>query len=285
MTVLITGSNGFVGRNLTEVLSEEHKIIQWNAREDKHLPECDAVIHLAGLAHDTKNSTDPERYFEVNTKLTKRIYDRFLESGAKKFIFFSTIKAMDNDTPYAKSKKQAEDYILNTDLTDCTDKRVFILRPCLIHGKGNKGNLNLLVKWVKKGLPWPLAAFENKRSFASMSNVNFVVVQIMKKDVPSGVYDICDDDSVSTNELVKMIGDCMGMKTKMLRIPKSLMIVLARLGDCLHLPLNTERLGKLTNDYIIDNRKIKTALGIDSLPVDTRDGLEFSIKSIMNRVE
>ena len=232
----------FVGTNRIETLGSTYQILRGDAREDKPLPECDTVIHLAGLAHDVKKSDgrwSKEDYFKVNTELTKKIYDRFLESKAKKFIFFSSIKALDNDTPYAKSKKAAEDYILShTDIADDTEKkrsrigelennsqsvidntewsslekRVYILRPCMIHGKGNKGNLNLLVKWVKKGWPWPLAAFENKRSFASMDNVSFIVNELINRDIPSGIYDICDDEAVSTNDLIELICDCMGKK-------------------------------------------------------------------------
>lgn len=278
----MTGSHGFVGTNLIETLSGEHEIVRWNAREDKVLPECDAVIHLAGLAHDTKHTTEAEKYFEVNTEMTKKLYDRFGESGAKKFIYFSSIKAKDNNTPYAKSKKQAEDYILNTAFTDDTDKQFYILRPCMIHGKGNKGNLNLLVKWVKKGFPWPLAAFENKRTFASMGNVTYVVSELLKKDVESGVYNICDDEAVSTNELIELVFESLGKKAHLLRIPKNLMIGIAKIGDSLHLPLNTERLKKLTENYIIDNNDIKHALGIEKLPIEAIDGLQQTIQSMIN---
>lgn len=277
----MTGSHGFVGTNLIEALGTTCHIIRWDAREDKPLTECDAVIHLAGLAHDTKHTIEDEKYFEVNTELTKRIYDRFLESKAKKFIFFSSIKAKDGDTAYARSKKAAEEYILNTDYTDDTDKRVYILRPCMIHGKGNKGNLKLLVKCVKKGWPWPLAAFENKRSYASIGNVSYIVEQLLSKNVESGIYEVCDDEPVSTNDMIDIIYENMGRKARMLRIPRSLMKVGARIGDLLPLPLNSERLGKLTADYVVDNKKIKQALGIETLPVDAKDGLRISIQSML----
>ncbi len=282
MKILMTGSHGFVGTNLIMAFKSTYNVIRWDIREDKPLPECDVVIHLAGLAHDTKNTKEDEEYYKVNNELTKRIYDRFLESSAKKFIFFSSIKAQDEDTAYAKSKKLAEDYIMNTDLTD---KRVYILRPCMIHGTGNKGNLNLLVKWMKKGLPWPLASFENKRSFASMDNVSFVVQELLSKDVPSDIYNICDDKSVSTNELIELICESMGKKTHLLRIPKGLMLKLAQLGDVFHLPLNTERLKKLTENYIVDNSKIKHALGVESMPVSAREGLRQTIQSMINENE
>ncbi len=297
MKVLITGSNGFVGTSLLEVLGATYNIIRWNVREDKPLPECDAVIHLAGLAHDMKHTNEDEKYFEVNTELTKRIFDKFLESGAKKFIFFSSIKAKDGDTPYAKSKFLAEQYILsrlNKILNQVLDeevlnqvqneegKKVYILRPCMIHGKGNKGNLNLLVKWVKKGLPWPLAAFENKRSFASMGNVEYIVERLMKDDIPSNTYNICDDEAVSTNELIEMICQSMGRHSHLWRIPQGLIKGFAKIGDALQLPLNSERLDKLTENYIVDNSKIKHALGIERMPIGAREGLLHTVQNMIN---
>ena len=277
----MTGSHGFVGTNLLDILSVEHEIIRWNVREDKVLPDCDVVIHLAGLAHDTKHTTEDKEFLYANTELTKKLYDRFLESGAKKFIFFSSIKAQDGDTAYARSKYLAEQYIKEVRIEEGS-RRIYILRPCMIHGKGNKGNLNLLVKWVKKGWPWPLAAFENKRSFASMENVAFVVSELLKKDIGSGTYNICDDEAVSTNELIELICECLSKKTHFWRIPKGLMITFARIGNVLHLPLNTERLEKLTENYIVDNRKTKFALGIKIMPVDVIEGLQRTIQSMIN---
>lgn len=291
----MTGSHGFVGTNLIEVLSCEHEIIRWDARVDQPLPEVDAVIHLAGLAHDTKHTTEADAYFKVNTILAQQMYDRFLESSAKKFIFFSSIKAQDGDTPYALSKKKAEDYILSRtnchlDQTcvesslDCArdDKRVYILRPCMIHGKGVKGNLPLLYKVVKTGIPWPLAAFENKRSYASMENVSYIVSELLCKDVESGVYPICDDEPVSTNELIRIICGCMGKKTKLWRIPQGIITVCAKIGNLLHLPLNSERLGKLTENYVVSNSEIKRVLGTNELPLKAVDGLKYTIIKMTN---
>lgn len=283
----MTGSHGFVGTNLIEAFSGEHEIIRWDARVNQSLPEVDAVIHLAGLAHDTKHTSEAETYFKVNTVLTQHIYDRFLESSAKKFIFFSSIKAQDGDTPYAQSKKKAEDYILSRiqeykETGVQGDKHTYILRPCMIHGKGVKGNLPLLYKVVKTGLPWPLAAFENKRSFASFGNVCYVVSELLNKDVESGLYSICDDEPLSTNELIEIICGCLGKKAWLWRIPQGLMVAFAKVGDVLHLPLNSERLGKLTEDYIVNNSETKRALGINELPVKAVDGLKCTIMSMIN---
>ena len=304
----MTGSHGFVGTNLIEALSEGHEIIQWDVRSDEELPDCDAVIHLAGKAHDTSTFLRPsgskraelerdrlrnqqiDEYYEVNTELTKKIFDAFLRSEAKKFIFFSSIKAKDNDTPYAKSKKAAEDYIedvrskgedVNPSTGSGTAKRVYILRPCMIHGKGVKGNLPLLFKFVKKGWPWPLAAFENQRSYASMGNVSYVVSELLNKDVESGIYNLCDDEPLSTNELIRLMSESLGRETKMLRVPKGLVELGTKVGDILHLPLNTERLGKLTGDYIVDNSEIKRVLGICTMPIQTKEGLEATIRGMI----
>lgn len=281
----MTGSHGFVGTNLIEALSGEHEIVRWDVRSDENFPECDAVIHLAGKAHDVRcKKEDGREYFEINTELTKKIYDAFLQSEAKKFIFFSSIKAQDNDTPYAKSKRLAEQYILShTDSTESTERRTYILRPCMIHGKGVKGNLPLLFKFVKKGWPWPLAAFENQRSYASMENVSYVVSELLEKDVESGTYNICDDDPISTNDLIKMMGECLGREAKMLMIPKGIIRLGARVGNLVRLPLNSERLKKLTENNVIDNSDIKRALGISHMPVRAMDGLKYTIGEMIKK--
>ena len=278
----MTGSHGFVGTNLIEALSGEHEIIRWDARVDQPLPECETVIHLAGKAHDTKNVSREEAYYEVNTELTKKIYDSFLKSAAKKFIFFSSIKAQDGDTAYAISKREAELAIIQKeDVRRKLGKEVYILRPCMIHGKGNKGNLNLLVRWMKKGWPWPLSAFENKRNFSSMGNVAYIVDRLLSSEVKSGTYNVCDDDAVSTNDLIELIYECLGEKARLWRIPQGLMKGIATVGDTLHLPLNSERLGKLTENCIVSNREIKLALDIDRMPVDAKEGLKESIRYLI----
>jgi len=283
MRILITGSHGFVGTNLIEALSREHEIICWNVREDKELPEIEVVIHCAAKVHDVRKTraADGGEFFETNTELTKRLYDRVLQSSAKKFIFFSSIKAQDFDTPYAKSKKLAEEYIES--LKEQTKgKKYYILRPCMIHGKGNKGNLYILVKWVKKGIPWPLGAFENKRTFTSIDNLCYIIEGLLTKDVESGIYNINDDESISTNELIEIICEATGKKARIWKIPKILMNIVAKLGGALHLPLNPERLQKLTENYVSSNAKIKKALGVDELPVRAKDGLMKTIRSFEN---
>lgn len=315
MKILITGVHGFVGSNLVEALKREHTIygldiispvkdgvnytFSWDCLDhDGSLPEVDAIIHLAGKAHDTKNKSAAEVYFKVNTELTKKIYDYYLKSKAKKFIFFSTAKAAADKVdgvlmedvvpapvgPYGESKIAAERYILDSVNGDGfkvngSDKQVYIFRPCMIHGPGNKGNLNLLYGVVKKGIPWPLGAFENRRTFTSVENICFAVNGVLTKNVPSGIYNMGDDEALSTNELIEEICKSLGKKAHIWRLPKGLMTGFAKVGGWLHLPLNPDRLQKLTENYVSSNAKIKAALGVEKMPVDAREGLKATLES------
>jgi nucleoside-diphosphate-sugar epimerase len=310
VNILITGIQGFVGTNLSRYLvnhaiygvstahfpkqnekGEAINIYTW--KELNYLRQIDAVIHLAGKAHDIKNNIDTRIYFDINTKLTKEIFDWFLQSTAKKFVFFSSIKAVTDSVdgiltedvmpspkgPYGESKLAAEKYIeVNMPTGNC-DKRVYILRPCMIHGQGNKGNLNLLYNIVRKGIPWPLGAFDNRRSFIAIDNLNFIINKILEQDIPSGIYNIADDDAISTTEIIRLMCEVMSHTCRILNINKNVVKSMAILGGILHLPLNQERLRKLTENYIVSNEKIKRALGINHLPVFAKEGLIKTIYS------
>lgn len=305
MKILITGIHGFVGSNLVEYLKAENEIygldivtnekpgvvktFTWD--ELDVMPEFDAIIHLAGKAHDTKNKAAADVYFQINTGLTQKIYDYFLATNAKKFVFFSTAKAaadrvegvLTEDVvpspvgPYGESKIKAEEYILSKELP--CDKQVYIFRPCMIHGPGNKGNLNLLYNVVKRGIPWPLGAFENKRTFTSIENICFAVNGVLTENVESGIYNMGDDEALSTNELIEEICKSLGKKAHIWRLPKGLMTFFAKVGGWLHLPLNPDRLQKLTENYESSNAKIKAALGVDRMPVSARVGLQRTLES------
>jgi len=249
-TILITGSTGFVGSNLLPFLQNSgctalgisrnpsENEISYEALTPKVWDNATAMVHLAGKAHDLKKTSNDSEYFEVNYELTKILYDQFLASNTQQFIYISSVKAVADSvedilteevipnpiTAYGKSKHKAEAYIL--DNLPAT-KKVYILRPCMIHGPGNKGNLNLLYSLVSKGFPWPLGAFENQRSFLSVENLCFVIKELLtQQNIPSGIY----------------------------------------------LPLNSERLQKLTESYVVSNQKILSAIG-KRLPIASKEGL------------
>ncbi len=297
MKVIITGISGFVGQNLSSYLRRnEQEVIGLSLRKDNWLEHVDknarAIIHLAGKAHDTANTSADAEYFKVNRDLTIKLFDEFLNSDIRDFFYFSSVKAVadtvdsilteDSEsnplTPYGKSKREAEDYILSKNLPQ--GKRVFIIRPCMIHGPGNKGNLNLLYEIVEKGIPWPLASFENQRSFLSIDNLSFLIYNMLNKpDLRSGVFNFSDDESLSTNELVKLIGSVLGKNVRLLPIPKSIIKNVVKIGDVIPIPLNSERLKKLTESYIVSNKKIKQELGLQHLPLSAVDGLKITLKS------
>lgn len=294
--IIITGQSGFVGKYLTQYLQNSYNIISFNREALQHAKQQlinrgQAIVHLAGKAHDLKKASNPDEYYKVNFELTKNLYDAFLKSEAKKFIFISSVKAAadqvnnlltENLTPnpktdYGKSKLMAEQYIQSQPLPE--DKSYIILRPCMIHGPGNKGNLNLLYQVVKKGIPYPLAGFANKRSFLSINNLCFCIREILDRDdIASGIYNIADDDALSTKEVVSILAKSLNKKPLLWSIPPQFISFVAKIGDVLHLPLTTERLSKLTENYVVSNQKIKAALN-KKLPLNAQEGLQITATS------
>lgn len=297
--IIITGSSGFVGQNLSNYLYKHSFLVTPVSLKKENWRENlkgDVIIHLAGKAHDTKNIGNASEYFEINTNLTKNLFDAFLKSDTKDFIYFSSVKAVADEvldildeevsgkpkTPYGESKLQAEKYIISKGIP--SGKRVFIIRPCMIHGPGNKGNLNLLFNVVKKGIPYPLASFHNERSFLGIDNLNYLIKEILdNKEIPSGVYNFADDDFLSTNEIVRIISSVLNKKNKSIAIPKSIIKSIGKLGDFIKLPLNSENIQKLTENYRVSNKKIKLAIGIEKLPYTAEKGLEKTIKSFIKK--
>jgi nucleoside-diphosphate-sugar epimerase len=294
MSIFLTGSSGFVGSSVLNYFGSD-SIIQYKRGDVFKIGSASTVIHLAGKAHDLKNNSKSGEYFKANTELTQKVFDAFLASDAKAFITLSSVKAVADEfegelieevlpnpiTHYGKSKLLAEQYIFSKEIP--VGKRVYVLRPCMIHGAGNKGNLNSLYNIVSKGLPWPLGTFENKRSFCSIDNLMFIIKELINREViPSGIYNIADDEPLSTNELIGLIAQSQKRKPWLWQIPKGFIEFAVGLGDKLHLPLNTERLKKLTSSYVVSNSKIKMAIG-KPWPVSSREGLLRTFKSFSRK--
>ena len=304
--ILITGSTGFVGTNLLKYLNANFKCQIYTVntkntlqvgvkknflwKEKMKIDKMDLFIHLAGKSHDTNNTSKQKEYFDINYKLTKFIFNKFIKSGSSKFIFISSVKAVSDSvkeiltekcnpnptTFYGKSKILAERYLLRNMYSN---KKLFILRPCMIHGPGNKGNLNLLFALVSKGFPWPLGSYHNQLSFCSIDNLLFVINElIVRKNISPGIYNVADDNPLSTNEIISLIFKIKNKKPLIIKVPKRIIYLIAKVGDKIKLPLNSERLKKLTQSYLVSNRKLTDSLG-KPLPIKSREGLLKTFKS------
>ena len=290
MKILITGAYGFVGTNLCKYLTERghqcdaldvsaakrdnvpyQSFYTWSDLDSSPSPisftSYDAIVHLAGKAHDLKKVASETSYFDINVGLTEKIFNASI-GKVPRFVYFSSSKASADGNAYGRSKLAAEQFL---------NGRAIVLRPAMIHGPGNKGNLNLLWGIARRGLPWPLAAFENKRSFTSIGNICAAVEALCERG-GNGVYPIADDEMLSTNRLIELIAEVCGRKAKLWRIPKGLMRMVAKFGDVLHLPLNTERIEKLTEDSFVDNSRLKSQLGWERMPIRAEDGMRDTLR-------
>lgn len=301
MKIAITGITGFVGQNLARYLSDIDILgisreanglnINYSELSLNIFNKQKVFIHLAGIAHDLKKTSQDQAYFEVNTELTKRLFDLFLVSDCEVFIYMSSVKAAADEvagilteevipnpkTVYGKSKLAAENYILSKEIPK--DKRVYILRPCMIHGPINKGNLNLLYRFVARGIPYPFGKYVNRRSFVSLENLCFIIKELIDNaKIESGIYNIADDASLSTIDLVQVMSEVLCKPTRILKLPKLFVRFIAKVGDLFPIPINSERLLKLTENYEVSNLKIKNAIQ-KKLPLSLKDGIKKTIAS------
>ena len=291
MKIFLTGSSGFIGRNLSSKFKNIYKITSHKRGEAFDIKQ-DCVIHLAGISHDIIGNYNANIYNEVNYKMTKDIYNSFLSSNAEVFIFISSTKAVadkfdgilnEDTTPnpqtlYGKSKLAAEKYILSK--MNNKNKRVYILRPCMVHGIGNKGNLNLLYNWVKIFPFWPLASYKNKRSYCSIENLIFIINElILQKKISSGVYNIADDNYISTRYIISKMYKILDKNYLMINLSPRILKIIALIGDKFGLFFNNNTLDKLTANYCVSNNKILKAMDKD-LPISSEAGMSITINSL-----
>lgn len=295
MKIVITGASGFVGKNLSRLFNENgDEVFPISLRKENwELPKtASAIIHLAGIEKDTGSASNHEEYFQVNSYLTEKVFQDFLTSDISDFIFISSIKAAADSSseiltenavpnpisPYGKSKLLAEQLILKYELP--VSKRLIILRPCLIHGPEDTGNLKLLYKIAEKGIPYPFGKFENQRSYVSVDNLYFLMTKIIQNSqFKSGIYNVADDTSMSTNNLIELMYKTLGKNPRILNLPTSPIRFVAKVFKKVGVSLMEEKINKLTESFVVSNQKIKSELGIEKLPITAEEGLIKTIKS------
>jgi len=234
---MITGASGFVGSNFIKKYKNEYNIVPTclieNKPEDLKYTGVDCILHLAALVHQMKGAPE-EKYFEVNTELTKKLAVRAKENGVKHFVFYSTVavwgthgyfdhnKVITLDTltnpvtPYAKSKLEAEEILKN--LQD-ENFKVSILRPPLVYGKGCPGNIEKLEKLMEKISILPFGNDDNKRSVVHVEKLVDETERIIKNSL-AGVFVPKDSHDLSIKEILQFLAIQNNKKIKLIRFPK-----------------------------------------------------------------
>jgi nucleoside-diphosphate-sugar epimerase len=267
--ILITGATGFVGKRLcselhkecyevyvavrkkTESVSEniyQFEIGDLSAEIDwsNVLQGVEVVVHTAARVHIMNDSVvDPLAEFRrVNTAATLTLARQAAASGVKRFIFISSIKVNGEMTkpnqpfqpddafipvdPYALSKYEAEQGLLK--VAEETGMEFVIIRPPLVYGAGVRANFASMMKWIKTGLPLPLGAVHNQRSFVALDNlVSFIAHCIDHPKAANEIFLISDGEDVSTTELLRKVAKVFGQKAMLLPVPITWMRFVAKL--------------------------------------------------------
>ena len=280
MKILVTGSRGYLGSSFINQYSDKYnseKFSLLNQKlEDINFNNIDVILHCAALVHQ-KVEHSYEKYYEINVEYPVKLAKLAKQNGVKQFIFISTIavygekkEKLDENTtfnpvtPYGKSKLEAEKQLL--ELND-DNFLVSIIRPPMIYGNNAPGNIDSLVKLVKKIPIIPLANIENKRSFISIQNLCHIIDEIILQK-KSGIFLACDDAPLSTSKLIELIAKNIEKKTYLIKIPffESLLKILK--------PSFHKRLyGSLE----IDNTITKERLNLKN-PYSVEDGIRLMIK-------
>lgn len=230
-TLMITGASGFIGSNFIERYKDKYNIIPMDLLKVK--PEeidfngVDAVLHLAALVHQMQGAPR-EKYFEVNTELTKRVAEEAKKQGVKHFVFYSTVKVYGYDgdlynhsmilneesecnpinDPYGESKWEAEKILRNLENDNF---KVGIIRPPMVYGKGVKGNMESLINLIKLLPILPFNYDKNRRSLVNIENLMYLTTLVIDKEA-QGIFLPLDEKNISLKEIVEGIESAYNLK-------------------------------------------------------------------------
>lgn len=321
-SILITGATGFVASHSIPRLLEDKWQVMAAVRSDNHqlpanvaavnvgnidrntnwhhaLSGIDIIIHLASRAHILQEQVaDPEAEFlQVNAEGTANLVKQAIAAGVKHFVFISSIGAMATqsdrplserspcqpDTPYGRSKLKAEQVLIQ--LASQSSMTWTILRPPLVYGWGNPGNMERLIKLVKHGSPLPFGAVKNRRSLVFVGNlVDAIAIALNHPHARNQVFLVSDGQDLSTPELIQKIADNLKQPNKLLPVPPSWLQFAGYLGDSLQnfskrpFPLTTSTIDRLLGSLVVDSSYIQTTLNWKP-PFTVDQGLEQTLRS------
>lgn len=296
-SILFTGATGFLGSNVLPLLQKNYEVetlaLDTNATYNVNLVtdvvklrhNYDIVLHAAGKAHVIPRTEAEEKlFYDINLEGTKKLCLALEEVGTpKSFIFISTVAVygcdigemiteehpLDGDSPYAKSKIMAEQFLQEW----CKKNNVIltILRPSLIAGKNPPGNLGAMIRGIENGRYLSIAGGVSKKSVMMACDLANVLPLCEEK---GGIYNICDDSYPSFHDLEMLISKQLGKKPP-LNIPYVLANCLAHIGNLLgkKAPINSARLEKIVKSLTFSNEKIKRELGFN--PTDVLSNFEI----------
>lgn len=320
-SVLITGATGFIANHLIPLLIKQDWLIKTVIRSESHqlparvnpvnvgsidsttdwrniLQGINTVIHLAARAHILQEQAfNPEaEFFKVNTEGTANLVKQSIEAGVKHFVFISSIGAMATisnqpltenspcqpDTPYGRSKLQAEQALIN--LASQSSMTWTILRPTLVYGSGNPGNMERLIKLINRGLALPFGLVNNRRSFVYVGNlVDAIATTLTHPKATNQIFLVSDGQDLSTPELIRKIAYHMRRPCNLLPVPPSLLKLVGYLGDTIQnlsqkpISLNTSTIDRLLGSLFIDSSHIQTTLKWQP-PFSIDQGLEQTLR-------
>lgn len=289
--LLFTGGTGFLGKNVMPLLQKDYEVttcgitpedmIQANLA--KMVPELlhhyDIVLHAAGKAHVVpKTEEEKKLFFDINYQGTVNLCKALEHVGVPKaLVFISTVAvygcdygemiteehSLNGETPYAKSKIMAEEYLTKW----CSEHGVVlgILRPSLLAGKNAPGNLGAMVNGVRKGFYMNIAGGKVTKSVLMAEDIARILPLVAKK---GGVYNVCDTRQPSFGELSVSVARQLG-KSKPISIPYWMAWCMAMVGNLLgsKSPINSYKLEKMTQSLTFSNEKARRELGWEPLDV------------------
>ena len=305
MQILLTGITGFVGAALAQHLKAFPQFalyptfrlshpaypqatvvgsIDSHTAWTKALQGIDTVIHLAARAHQIKETApNPEQaFYEVNTAGTANLVQQSIEAGVKHFIFISSIGAMATlsdqvltadspcrpDTPYGRSKLAAEQALIQQ--TQGTGMTYTIIRPPLVYGPGNPGNMARLIKLVNTGLPLPLGAIHNRRSLVALPNlVDLIITCLTHPAAANQTFLVSDNEDLSTTDLLRRLAHALDRPARLIPVPMSLLQAAAQI---IGKPALAQR---LCGSLQVDISKTQTLLGWEP-PVSVDQALKIT---------